>query len=96
MNLRPLDKEFNQIRKRVKMSGLRHSSERSQIESLAEPIFDESCRALGARCFVSEDDYFPRFLLALSDGRSFSAPLPFLCRPRPRLPALVNPRSARP
>jgi len=51
---------------------------------------------LGARCFASEDDYFPRFLLALSDGRSFSAPLPFLCRPRPRLPALVNPRSARP
>ena len=40
--------------------------------------------------------YLPRFLLAFRLGRSFSAPLPLLCRPRPRFPAEVLPRYTRP
>jgi len=43
-----------------------------------------------------EKDYFPRFLWAFKEGRSFSAPLPLLYNPRPRLPALVFPLKARP
>jgi len=37
-------------------------------------------------------NHLPRFRLAFREGRSFSAPLPLLCRPRPRFPAEVLPR----
>ena len=36
--------------------------------------------------------HLPRLRFALREGRNFSAPLPFLCNPRPRFPAEVLPR----